>query len=181
MNDAACNITECPNPAFARSMCRTHYSRWRKGKELDAPVRLRVISSLEAAFWARVEKTPTCWLWRGAIKPNGYGRLNNDYAHRISYRLAELEIPAGLHLDHLCRVRHCVNPAHLEPVTPQENLLRGEGHGRETQCPAGHAYDRPNTYIDPGGHRHCRVCRRTKALARYHLRNSSVSTNSLAR
>ena len=72
-----------------------------------------------------------CWLWKLRRDPGGYGRTNkgtggfNGVAHRVSYRTWVGPIPPGLELDHLCRVRHCVNPAHLEAVTRQENVLRG--------------------------------------------------------
>lgn len=74
-----------------------------------------------------------CWLWTGATSPQGYGRFNaglredarNVLAHRWSYEHHVGPIPDGLDLDHLCRVRHCVNPEHLEPVTRQENVQRG--------------------------------------------------------
>ena len=164
-----CSIPACPNFAFARGWCKTHYSRWRSGRSLDTPIRLRVNGSIEEQFWARVEKTDTCWLWRGSIKPNGYGRLDGEYAHRLSYKLAFGTITEGLQLDHLCRVRHCVRPDHLEPVTLQVNLERGEGNGSKTHCPAGHEYNQANTYVDPAGGRHCRICRKTKARTRYHL------------
>lgn len=59
-----------------------------------------------------------CWYWTGHLNPDGYG------PHRRAYRLHVGPIPAGYHLDHLCGVRHCVNPAHLEPVTPRVNSQR---------------------------------------------------------
>jgi hypothetical protein len=72
-----------------------------------------------------------CWLWQGSMQPNGYGKfsLNSQtyYAHRASYILHVGEIPDGLVLDHLCRTTQCVNPDHLEPVTPQTNRMRGDG------------------------------------------------------
>lgn len=126
-----------------------------------------------AAFWARVVKTATCWLWTGALDSDGYGKLVRDhrqwYAHRYAYIVSGLSIPDGLTLDHLCRVRHCVNPDHLEPVTSIENLRRGHGRAarnrRATECQYGHPFDNANTYVSKRGHRHCRACRNRRAAA----------------
>lgn len=71
-----------------------------------------------------------CWLWTRSKSPDGYGwasyRNRTHQAHRLVYTFVYGSVPDGMHLDHLCRVRHCVNPDHLEPVTPRENLLRGD-------------------------------------------------------
>lgn len=71
-----------------------------------------------------------CWVWVARMNRNGYGRIHHDgnekVAHRVTYETMVGEIPEGLILDHRCKVRCCVNPAHLEPVTHQENTLRGE-------------------------------------------------------
>ena len=79
-----------------------------------------------------------CWLWLRSKSPDGYGWAslgNRTYtAHRLVYRLTGHAIPEGLVLDHLCRVRHCVNPAHLEPVTNRENLARGDTPTGWKQC-----------------------------------------------
>lgn len=85
--------------------------------------------TLADRFWAKVEKSDSCWLWTGALFPsNGYGALHLDGAavpaHRVSYELNVGPIPDGLTIDHLCRVRACVRPDHLEPVTQAENLRR---------------------------------------------------------
>lgn len=125
-------------------------------------------------FWKRVDKSDSCWLWRGSHTTAGYGNLRlptgkYDYAHRVSYRLSVGEIPPGLHLDHLCRVRDCVNPAHLEPVTPRENIRRGAaGYGPvRTNCRNGHDITDPaNVYTEPGGNRRCRVCAKVAQDAR---------------
>lgn len=128
-------------------------------------------------FWLKVEKTEVCWLWTGALNDAGYGRFverladgrqRNHRAHRWLWERLNGLVPEGLELDHLCRVRHCVNPAHLEPVDHRTNVLRGNGiaarHAVKTHCPQGHPYSVTNTYRrvtkqgTPG--RQCRVCRK---------------------
>ena len=77
-------------------------------------------------FWLKVETLSTgCWEWTGHVNNAGYGRVKNDYAHRLAYEMFVGPIPDGADLDHLCRRRSCVNPAHLEPVTRSENVRRG--------------------------------------------------------
>jgi len=86
-------------------------------------------------------------------------------AHRLSYETEIGPIPEGLELDHLCRVRSCVNPLHLEPVTHQENVRRGEGANfwrNKTHCPQGHEYTEENTGISNRNNEKCRYCRECK-------------------
>lgn len=75
-------------------------------------------------FWGKIVKGYECWYWIGARDRNGYGVFGQLKAHRYAYTLLVGEIPQGLGLDHLCRVRRCVNPKHLEPVTQAENNRR---------------------------------------------------------
>lgn len=168
MPDTICSITGCPRrctrPKYG--WCEAHYTRWRRHGDPVAGGPDRILDDDEARFWSKVDKTPTCWLFTGALA-GGYGRFylagGLVPAHRYAYELLVGPIPEGLQLDHLCRVRNCVNPGHLEPVTQRENLLRGTGpsarHARAAQCPQGHPYDAANTYTAPNGHRHCRTCR----------------------
>jgi hypothetical protein len=130
-------------------------------------------------FWTKVDDRggPTaCWLWRGARTGAGYGALQvavlrtgrrMDLAHRIAYELYHREpIPAGMTIDHLCRVRHCVNPHHLEVVSRGENVLRGEGrparNARATMCVWGHPFDAETIYRTPRGARACIICHRAR-------------------
>lgn len=83
-----------------------------------------------------------CWLWTRSRSKDGYGWASLDdktwQAHRLVYVLLRGNPPADLVLDHLCRIRHCVNPDHLQPVTPRENLVRGETPAGATHCDKGH-------------------------------------------
>ena len=115
-----------------------------------------------------------CWIWMGADNGDqGYGRVylgGKSYrAHRLMYELIKGKVPGGLDLDHLCRVRCCVNPAHLEPVTNLENLLRGEHIGVATSrrgfCKNGHARTSSNLRYYEGRY-FCRECERVRALRR---------------
>lgn len=130
-------------------------------------------------FEAAVEKLPDapgCWLWMKAVRPDGYGVFGPTpgrtvYAHRFSYELHRGPIPAGMVLDHLCRVRSCVNPAHLEAVTDRVNILRGVGmtalNARRTHCPRGHLLDGvTRRYTGRQAYqRYCRRCNLDRVLA----------------
>ena len=107
-----------------------------------------------------------CWLWPGALTHDGYGRIQDQgkarLAHRVVYEHLIGPVPSELQLDHLCRVRRCVNPSHLEPVTLRENLMRGNTPARlnadKTQCPKGHEYAGDNLVNRADGARGCRAC-----------------------
>lgn len=128
------------------------------------------------------EPNSGCWLWIGGLaQPQGYGRFahpnkRDAYAHRVSYEMFVGSIPVGYHVDHLCRVRCCVNPKHLESVTQQVNIRRGSGgaHNRiKDACPKGHPYSGDNLLICcvgrkgyPNGFRSCRACSREETRRR---------------
>lgn len=110
-----------------------------------------------------------CWIWKGAVKKDGYGYVRWEgkvrLAHRVLYEYMRSTIPVDLTLDHLCRVRCCVNPSHLEIVTLRENILRGNGiaanNAKKTVCHNGHRLDELNTIVwtgKRGENRKCRTC-----------------------
>lgn len=126
-------------------------------------------------FWAKVSvgAVDECWPWLAARSGGGYGFFQissrprrSCVAHRFAYQDAVGEIPQGLTLDHLCRNRVCCNPAHLEPVTNRENVLRGVGitarNASADACIRGHRFDDANTYVDALGKRVCRACSRER-------------------
>jgi len=114
--------------------------------------------------YVEVHQVTGCWEWTGAFDRSGYGAFKAQgkkiNSHRWSYRFFKGEPAKGLDLDHLCRVRKCVSPEHLEPVTRRVNVLRGlAGQERKTHCIHGHAYTPENTYRYPSGGRECRTCK----------------------
>lgn len=142
-------------------------------------------STLPESLWKRLIPEPNsgCWFWAGMINSGGYGQIyiGRDLSkhqpafrgarmciHRFMFETLVATVPVGLQLDHLCRQRSCANPAHLEPVTPRENVRRGDA-GRiaaalqlaKTHCPQGHEYSVQNTYLYHGTRR-CLPCMRAR-------------------
>jgi hypothetical protein len=126
------------------------------------------------------EPNSGCWLWLGSTDEKGYalmrhrkplGGWTTGRVHRLSYEAVYGAIPVGLVLDHKCRVRCCINPAHLEPVTNAENIRRGLAginSASKTHCPQGHPY----SGLDHKGARICRKCQR-ESVRRYRSRRKN--------
>lgn len=123
-----------------------------------------------AELLARTVPDGDCLVWTGAVQSRGYGSVGINgrtaLAHRVSYELNVGPIPDGMQIDHVkargCRHRHCINPEHLEPVTPRENVNR-TGHGMQTHCVRNHPLSGRNLVLKQrrGGRveRNCRSCR----------------------
>jgi len=180
-----CSIPGCGGFVRGRGWCTKHYTRWQRTGD---PLALRPIPAAER-FWPKVNKEGpipshapelgACWLWTGPIHRLGYGRFSwrrpglvaqQGGSHQWAYEQIVGAVPPGLELDHLCRVRNCVNPAHLEPVTRKVNMSRATNALKET-CPAGHPYTPENTYMQSGS-RHCRACN-NEAGKRYRERQKT--------
>lgn len=144
-----------------------------------APLIERALEKIEA------DPNSGCWLWTGALDAQGYGRITRGahpddrqarvlpLAHRIVFFHYRGPIPAGLEPDHLCRTRCCVNPWHLELVTHQENIARGQWqpakNSRKTSCERGHPFVEGSMTIYDGS-RKCMVCNKMTCLDRYYKR-----------
>lgn len=151
---ATCSVEGCGNPRHCRGWCVAHYVKWKRyGTPLGGRQPKPDI----------VYDGSGCWLWNREIDGKGYGmyRMPDQSvkrAHRVIYEQRRGPIPTGLELDHLCRVKRCVNPDHLEPVTHAENVRRAGA--AKTHCLRGHLYVPMTTYRSPNGGRSCQTCRR---------------------
>lgn len=122
----------------------------------------------------------SCWLWKGAVGGSGYGSTSVLHhtvsAHRLSYETHVGPIPDGMVIDHKCRNKLCINPAHLEAVTTRENLLRGVGpqaaNHAKTHCKRGHPLSGDNllvyrSHVNGRTARACATCQRVRAARGY--------------
>jgi len=164
-----------------------HYLRVQTKGDVGTVESERIYGDEATRFWPKVDKNGPvpeyaphlgpCWVWTKTPNADGYGQFRGSekLAHRMAYVLEVGPIPEGLTIDHLCRVRICVNPSHLEPVTQQENSRRGQGnhYAVATHCIHGHPFDEANTYryfnkSTGKVTRSCRTCGRERMRARRH-------------
>ncbi len=181
---ASCSIEGCDRDRLARGWCSLHYQRWKKYGDPLADVAVKIHGDHLARFWSKVDKDGPlpmwapflgpCWLWADVPDAKGYSSFWNGTkivrAHNYSYELHLGPVPDGLELDHWCRVRGCVNPSHLDPVTHAENVRRSQENrqtGRyATHCKRGHELTPESVYDHPKGGRQCKRCKRELAEAR---------------
>lgn len=134
-----CSIPECDRKHSARGWCGMHYRRWKMHGNPLAKVEFKPPRawSSEQRFWAKVEKTDTCWNWTARLGTTGYGEFRLDErdhkAHRVSYAWANGPIPDGSMVDHRCHNRACVNPAHLRLASNKQNMENQSGPHRNSR------------------------------------------------
>lgn len=167
MAKASCSVEGCERLVSCRGWCKLHYDRWAKCGDPGEAAPRQAHYPWPENLLRRLRFMPSgCIEFTGVLDRHGYGRTARDGrtvgAHRAAYELVHGPVAQDLDLDHLCRNRACVNPAHLEPVSRQENLLRGDtipaAYARRTHCKHGHLYDEANTRVDERGGRRCRAC-----------------------
>ncbi len=177
MSDHICSVESCGREVFGRGWCQAHYARWRAHGDVRAstPVSASSVAMRpDERFWAKVEKLPDgCWAWTANKHTTGYGSFWDGgrtwRAHRWAFERFCRPLEDGESIDHLCRNTSCVNPDHLEAVTPMENNRRAALGGAErgqqtTTCVNGHEKSVENVYRH-GTSWHCRKCR-SEATAR---------------
>lgn len=179
----------CTNVQHGKGVCRPHYMKCWRG-QLEWPEYTRPPEpTAEQRFWQKVDKRQPdeCWPWMASMLRNGYGQFDHTTAHRFAMMASGFDVGSDEVVDHLCRNRACVNPAHLEIVPQAVNVARGYGPNLaatarrdearvRTHCKRGHAMTPENTYTAPSHPtwRVCRACRRARKLSDAPRQNSGV-------
>lgn len=150
----------------------------------------RYVPAIERVLLRSVVDENGCWLYQGSLDAGGYSVLRagskNERGHRVTWQTLNGPVPVDRHLDHLCRVRSCVNVYHLEPVTVAENTfgraLWANGLPKATHCQRGHEMTEANTYIRPdSGDRQCRSCIQRRTEASEKVRKAEVAARRASR
>lgn len=120
-----CSIDGCDRSVHGRGLCLKHYRRWRRHGDAATVLISRHEGDPQERFWAKVHKTPDCWIWTAAVSSSGYGNyfVGGKYvaAHRFAYESSGGDVSDGMEVDHRCHNKLCVRPAHLRAVTSSQN------------------------------------------------------------
>ncbi len=165
---AACGVLYGPKPYHdAWRWRRSRVCSQRCQRVLSGTTRKRSVSDRFDTQYVP-EPNTGCWLWTGSLDAKGYGHIHimvrgAALAHRVSWERHRGPIPDGMVIDHLCRVRSCVNPDHLRVVTPRVNVLENSlslpaMQVRRNACKYGHPYEGANVAFTKHGARRCKVC-----------------------
>lgn len=126
-----CDFAACDRYMYGKGLCRSHYEQKRRGRQLAPLKPPSGTVPLEERFWSKVHRGNDCWEWAACKLQNGYGSFKwkgrARPAHVVSYEITHGPVPDGMILDHICRVRGCVRPSHLRPVTDKQNGENRDG------------------------------------------------------
>lgn len=188
-----CSLEYCDRPHDGRGFCQAHRRQWVKTGE-TRPIRHGLNGSTVAQkLELNTRADRNCLRWTGNHSKAGYGMVVvgnrvKEYVHRLAYELAHGPVPDGMQVDHICRVRDCINIDHLQVVTGELNsqfAKHGDAHIPTVTCINGHRFTPDTTYVAPSGKRRCRVCRDAripcatcgKPITRHNMRRHQVTVH----
>lgn len=162
--DRTCAADGCKTVRNTRGYCNVHHRRLQRLGRLDP-------YTYEELFWQKVDKRGPngCWLWTSPLSFWGYGTCHWSgrpaRVHRLTYEMFVGPIPEGYHVDHMCNVRHCVNPDHLQALSASEHMSLTRARQDKSHCVNGHEYTPENLRINSKGARYCGQCMRDRGNA----------------